>query len=161
MNSYPDIGSIEPIGSVVAAGAGAAGLVEAAFTQREDQPKDQRMGLVRDLAEDIKDQLESLAHSAASEPSPDLMAEAALRCADLANLAACNLDGLAAEEAARATAGVHLAAGTIRAFRLLAQGPGDLSEPGAAALRDLRGAGWRVDLAVRQVEALLEPAEGG
>lgn len=152
--------SSEDIRSVVMAGAGAAGILEAAFTQDEGRPTDQRIRLVRDLAKDIKDQLEVLAHSAASKQSPDLMAEAALRCADLANLAACNLDALPAKPP-QAAAGVYLAAGTIKALRLLAQGSGELPESNKAALRDLRGAEWRVDLAVQKVEELLESAGEG
>ncbi len=150
------------IRSVVAAGAGAAGLLEAACTREPETVDAPRIGLVRDLAKDIKDQLEALARFTTPEASPDLMAEAALRCADLANLAACNLDGLTAPEAARAAASVHLAAGAIRAFQLLAEGaPENPSGSGAAVLRDVRGAGWRADLAVRQAEELLEAATEG
>ncbi len=145
--------------SIVAAGAGAASLLQSACAQSRDSADVPRPALVRELATDIRDQLEALALLAASEPSPDLMAEAALRCADLANLAACNLDGLPAPEAARAAAGVHLAAGAIRAIRLLAESePDDPAGSGAAALRDVQGAGWRADLAVRQVEELLRTA---
>lgn len=149
------------IRSVVVAGAGAAGLLEAACNRESEASDNPRIGLVRDLAKDIKDQLEALAHFTAQEPSSDLIAEAALHCADLANLAACNIDGLTAAEAARAAASVHLAAGAIRALQLLAEGaPGDPSRSGAV-LRDVRGAGWRADLAVRQVEDLLGAATEG
>ena len=141
---------------VVAAGAGAAGLLEAACSRSLDQSSLPRISLVRDLANDIKEQLEALARFTA--PGPDLLAEAALRSADLANLAACNLDGLPAAEAARAAASVHLATGAIRALQLLTEAE-DFPEPSVATLRDVRGAGWRADLAIRQVEELLEAAK--
>ncbi len=140
---------------VVAAGAGAAKLLEAACERGLDSADTPRIELVRDLAEDLGDQLEALANLAVSEPSLDLVAEAALRCADLANLAACNLDGLPAPEAKRAAAGVHLASGAVRALRLLAESE-DPPEPNSAALRDVSGAGWRADLAFRQVEELMD-----
>lgn len=150
------------IRSVVAAGAGAAGLLEAACTRKPETVDAPRIGLVRNLAKDIKDQLEALARFTTPEASPDLMAEAALRCADLANLAACNLDELTAAGAARAAASVHLAAGAVRALQLLAEGaPDHPSGSDMAVLRDVRGAGWRVGLAVRQVEELLEAATEG
>ena len=150
------------IGSILAAGAGAAGLLEAACNRESEASDEPRVVLVRDLAKDIKDQLEALAHFTAQEPPSDLIAEAALHCADLANLAACNIDGLTATEAARAAASVHLAAGAIRALQLLAEGaPDDPSGYGATVLRDVRGAGWRADLAVRQVEDLLGAAMEG
>jgi hypothetical protein len=150
------------INSILAAGAGAAGLLEAACSRESEASDEPRIGLVRELAKDIKDQLEALARLTKPEPSPDFLAEAALRCADLANLAACNLDGLPAAEAARAAASVHLAAGAIRALQLLAEGaPDNPSGSEATVLRDVRGAGWRADLAVRQVEELLEAATEG
>lgn len=153
MAPYPDAHA------AVATGARAAGLLEAAFDRTLIQPDDRRMELVRDLVRDIKGQLEALAYLATPMPFPDLMAEAALRCADLASLAACNLDGLPAPDAARAGAGVHLVAGAVQALRLLSEGStGDFSETHPDTLRDTRGAGWRVNLAVRQMEEFLEAA---
>lgn len=156
MDPYPDTHA------AVSTGARAAGLLEAAFDRDHKGADDRRMELVRELARDIKDQLEALARLTTPEPPPNLMAEAALRCADLANLAACNLDGLPTPDAARAGAGVHLAAGAVQALRLLSEGnTGDFSETHPATLRDTRGAGWRVDLAVRQVEEFLQAAPEG
>lgn len=145
------------ISAAVAAGAQAAGLVQTACHGEPDSAGAPRMEVIRDLAESLRDELAALTHSTEEEPSTDLAAEAALRCADLANLAACNLDGLPPAQASRAAAGVHLAAGAARALRLLAE-----STAGSdAALRDVRGAGWRVDLAIRQTEELLEARTRG
>jgi hypothetical protein len=108
-----------------------------------------RLEAVRDLAADLERELDALARS--EEPTPDLLAEAALRCSDLATLAACNADAGLPE----AGAVVHLAAGAARALRLLVEAESDSlgSEHAENVLRDVRGVGWRVDLAVRQIEA--------
>ena len=148
------------------AGSSAAELLETACERGPDiQDQDAgRIALVRDLAGDIKDQLEGLSKSARSTPEEadlDLISETALRCADLANLAACNLDGMPVNEALRAAAGVHLAAGTVNALRLLAEGEAGDRESRAAATRDVRGAGWRADLTVRQVREFLEAIPEG
>ncbi len=148
--------------SVIATGAIAAELLETACRRAGASADAPRLEVVRDLAKSLKDELEDLAHSPEADPPPDLIAEAALRCADLANLAACNLDGLPATEAARAAAGVYLAAGAVQALRLLLEaGAEGRAEPRETVLRDVRGAGWRADLAVRQAEELLEAATEG
>lgn len=153
------------IHSLVTAGAGAARILETAC-ERGPGTGDQaaeRIALVRDLAGDIKGQLEGLAVSARSAPEEsdlDLISETALRCADLANLASCNLDGLSTNEAFRAAAAVHLAAGTVNALRLLA-GAESGDRGSHAATRDLRGAGWRADLTIRQVGEFLEAIPEG
>ena len=146
--------------SLAGTGAHAAVLLETACERglvAQDRDAD-RISLVRDLAGDIKGQLEGLAASvlsATEESVLDLISETALRCADLANLAACNLDGLPANEASRAAAGVHLAAGTVNALRLLAEAEAGEGESHPTATRDVRGAGWRTDLTVRQVGEFL------
>lgn len=101
---------------------------------------------VRELAEDLGRGLSSLPDSGTADP----LVEAALACADLATLAACNVAGLGGPSAAAAT---HLAAGAARALAELAE-----AETGAAgdayaenASRDLRSAVWKADLAVRQL----------
>lgn len=133
--------------------------MEEAFSRDPNQPDNRRASLVRDLARDIKDQLEALARSTPPEPSPNLTAEAALRCADLANLAACNLDVLPTPEAVRVGTGVRLASETVQAIQLLSESETNNSpETHPAALRDIRGSGWRVELAVRQTEEFLEAA---
>lgn len=151
--------------SLVVAGSSAAEILETAC-ERGPGAGDQaaeRIALVRDLARDTKDQLEGLSRSAGPGPEEsalDLISETAIQCADLANLAACNLDGLSTNEAFRAAAAVHLAAGTVNALRLLAEA--EAGDRGShAATRDLRGAGWRADLTVRQVEEFLEAIPEG
>lgn len=135
---------------VAATGARSAGLLgEACRRALASGGPPLRLEVVRDLAADLERELDALARS--EEPTPDLLAEAALRCSDLATLAACNADAGLPE----AGAVVHLAAGAARALRLLVEAESDSlgSEHAANVLRDVRGVGWRVDLAVRQIEA--------
>jgi hypothetical protein len=84
----------------------------------------------------------------------DSLVEAALACADLATLATCNVAALPDRDRPAATAATHLAAGAARA--LVALGEAGIGDPEDAyagnALRDLRNAGWKADLAVRQLE---------
>ena len=111
-----------------------------------------RLEVVRDLASDIERQLEALARSIGEDAcAVDLLVEATLLCADLATLAACNAREL---RAGAGTTVVHLSAGAARALGLLVEsGSQDLAEEHAEnSLRDVRGAGWRVDLAVRQLD---------
>lgn len=102
------------------------------------------------MAEDLGRVLASLS---ASE-TPDAPVEAAQACADLATLAACNLAALAEGSRPAAVAATHLAAGTTRALVALAEaGTGQADGAHAAsASRDVRSAGWKADLAVRQLE---------
>ena len=133
----------------VDAGALAAGLlVEACRPHSEDSL---RLAVVRDLALDLGHRLEILA---GEDFAADSLVEAALACADLATLAACNLPALPDGDRPLATAAVHLAAGTTRALVPLVEAEaGTLEEPYAEnTLRDARSAGWRADLAVKQVE---------
>ena len=106
--------------------------------------------MVRDLTLDLERRLEALADQ--SEEDIDSLIEAALACADLATLAACNLP--AVSDRSLATASVHLAAGTTHALiSLIESEAGVLDETHSEnALRDARSAGWRADLAVRQIE---------
>lgn len=100
---------------------------------------------------DIKNQLEALARSGEDRPLPPaLLAEGAARCADLSNLAACSVPTLPPEQSSPAVATVHLAAETARAFVALVREHASADENGYA-VRDARGAEWRVGLAVRQV----------
>jgi hypothetical protein len=112
--------------------------------------------VVRDLALGIERELDAVARSAAGDVTPDLLIEAALRCADLATLAACNA-GPALPEASTV---VQRAAGAARDLRSLAESESDQREKEHAEnlLRDARGVEWRVVLATRQVE---EPPEDG
>lgn len=127
---------------VASAGASAAELLaEACGTGNGLQAE-----TVRELAEDLGSGLSSLSDAATA----DSLVEAALACADLATLAACNVAGLGGPPAVAAT---HLAAGAARALAALAQA--EVGAPGDAyaenASRDLRSAVWKADLAVRQL----------
>jgi hypothetical protein len=130
------------------AGALAAGLlVDACQPHSEDSL---RLEVVRDLAQDLGSRLEVLA---GEDFAADSLVEAALACADLATLAACNLPAIPDRERSIATAAVHLAAGAARALIPLVESEAEtLKEPYAEnTLRDARSAGWRADLAVRQI----------
>jgi hypothetical protein len=130
------------------AGALAAGLLVDAC--RPHSENSLRLEVVRDLALDLGRRLEALAGEGfAGDP----LVEAALACADLATLAACNLPALPEGEKPLATAALHLAAGSTRALiPLIESVAGTLEEPYAEnTLKDARSAGWRADLAVGQL----------
>jgi hypothetical protein len=130
------------------AGALAAGLlVDACGPHAENSL---RLGVVRDLALDLGRRLEVLA---GEDLAADSLVESALACADLATLAACNLPALPDGDRPLAAAAVHLAGGTTRALISLVESQtGTLDEAYAEnTLRDARSAGWRADLAVRQI----------
>ena len=135
------------------AGALAASLlVESCWTTSNDAL---RLGVVRDLAMDLERRLDALARSAENPQAPDSLIEAALTCADLATLAACNLSEVPEDDGPLAAAAVQLAAGATRALVVLVEARARilLDETHAEnALRDARGALWRVDLAGRQIE---------
>jgi hypothetical protein len=135
----------------ISSGARAAGLLGEACRTLPDQSS-LRFEVVRDLASDIERQLDALARSIGEDAcAVDLLVEATLLCADLATLAACNARELGPTAG---TAVVHLSSGAARALRpLVESGSRDLAEGHAEnSLRDVRGAGWRVDLAVRQLD---------
>ncbi len=104
---------------------------------------------VRDLAKDLGRGLSSL--SAAG--TTDSLVEATLACADLATLAACNVVALPVRGRPTAAAATHLAAGAARALAALAEAEiGDPEDAHAEnVLRDAGSAGWKADLAVRQI----------
>ena len=122
-------------------------LVEACQTDPENSL---RLEVVSSLALDLGRRLETLA----GDDSAGSLVEAALACADLATLAACNLRALPGNNRPLAAAAVHLAVGTTRALIPLVElEAAVLDEPGAEnTLRDARSASWRADLAVQQVE---------
>src|SRR5215204_1876822 len=131
------------------AGALAVGLlVDACGPQAENSL---RLAVVKDLALDLGRRLEVLA---GEDFAADSLVEAALACADLAILAACNLPSLPDGDRPLATAVVHLAAGAARALIPLVESEAMTLEEAHAenTLRDARSAGWRADLAVKQVE---------
>lgn len=117
-----------------------------------------QLEVVRYLALDLKRQLSALARAAGENAPVDYLVEAALRCADLATLAACNLSELPAERVPRAAAAAHLAAGTVRALRspLEAASRGLDGDRAEYVARDALGAAWRADLAARQLDERLE-----
>jgi hypothetical protein len=102
---------------------------------------------VRSLAEDLGRGLRSPHATGTADP----LVEASLACADLATLAACNAAVLS--DRPRAVAATHLAAGAARALAALGEAEIGAQEGAYAenALRDLRSAGWKADLAVRQL----------
>ncbi len=131
-------------------GARAANLLAEAC-RSTDAP---RFEVVRELALEIGRQLDALAGLAGEEAVPDVLAEAALRCADLANLAACNAPELPPDQAPRAVVAARLAAGAVRDLRPLVEaGSGDLDAEHAGNLvRDVRSAAWRAEFAARLVD---------
>jgi hypothetical protein len=135
----------------VSAGARAAELLEEACWSALEPANSLQLEVVRDLAADIRRQLDALAGLAREDAAPDILAEAALRCADLANLAACNASKLPPERAPRALAAALLAAGAVRDLRSLVEASsGDPeAEHMENVLRDVRSAAWRAEFAGR------------
>lgn len=113
-----------------------------------------QLEVVRDLALDLERQLGALSGmEEIGEDTADRLIEAALACADLATLAACNLPKLSSDEARGACSAVHLAADAVRELsgRIEAEAA-RLEAPRAEyAAKDARSAAWRTELAVRQV----------
>lgn len=132
------------------AGALAAGLlVESCRTTSDGSLS---LEVVRDLALDLGRRLDALSHSDEAPQPSDSLVEAALACADLATLAACNLPELPEDGEPLAAAAVHLAAGAARALAVLVEARTLEGAHAENALRDARGALWRADLAVHQTE---------
>lgn len=141
---------------VAKSGAAAADLLVEACKASLESGESPRLEIVRDLAGDLKSSLQETYQPGKQDVTPDLLAEAALRCADLANLAACNVSHLNEEHKPKATAAVHLAAGTTKALGELAGATAAGLPYSGNILKDARSAGWRVDLAVRQVKELVK-----
>ena len=143
-----------------ASGRDAAGLLARACRLDLESHASPQLVVVRDLAEDLTSQLDALVHADTGDGEiSDFLAEAALRCADLANLAACSLSDLSGEAAPKAVAAVHLAAGVTRALALLAESEAESSKTlhPDYVKRDARGARWRADITVRQAEEFTNP----
>jgi hypothetical protein len=130
------------------AGALAAGLLADACGPHAENSL--RLEVVRDLAHDLGRRLEVLA---GEDFAADSLVEAALACADLATLAACNVPALPDGDRPLAAAATHLAAGAARAIITLVESEArSLNEVYAEnTLRDARSARWRADLAVGQI----------
>ena len=142
--------------SLCSAGALAAGILVEACEAGPEYVNPLQTDTIREAALDLRDQFEALSNVLAHSGGdgllpPALLAEGAVRCADLANLAACSVPALPGERSTFAVATVHLAAGTARAFEALVR-DSTSSDGTDYAFRDARGAGWRAGLAVRQVE---------
>lgn len=129
-----------------AVGTGAADLLTGACAGGGSA----QLEAVRGLARDLRRELEICS---SGEAAPDVLAEVAARCADLASLAACNVVHVPAGDVGKAVAATHLAAGAARA---LGAGVEAAGSPAGYAVRDARGTGWRARLAAWQVDELLE-----
>ncbi|MGB3635859.1 MAG: hypothetical protein WA982_17615 [Rubrobacteraceae bacterium] len=138
---------------VTRSGVLAASILESACISALKSDASLQLEVVRSLANDLKSFLEETSQTNAQGiQTSDLLAEAALRCADLANLAACNVYQLSKEHRSQAVAAVHLASGAVKAINVLAEAKVSPETPNTGhLLRDLQSAGWRADLAVRQV----------
>jgi hypothetical protein len=133
----------------VSDGVRAAGLLEEACRSSEAA----RIEVVRALALDLGCQLDALSSLVREDAAPDVLAEAAICCADLANLAACTAPDLPPDDARQAAAAARLAAGAAGSLGTLVEA-GDLGEEEHAGnlLRDVRSAAWRAGFATRLVE---------
>ena len=120
---------------------------------RSGSGEDLRLETVRGLASDLGRRLASLAETG-DDGTFGRTVEAALVCADLATLAVCNVPGLPEDRRSLGAASTHLAAGATQALVALAEaeteGPAEGSRAENAS-RDTRSAGWKADLAVRQL----------
>ncbi len=134
----------------VSAGARAAGLLEEAC--RSAAANSLQLEVVRDLALDIGRELDALAGPARENNTRDVLTEAALHCADLANLAACNAPELPPDTAPQAVAAARLAAGAVRDLRSLVEAGSPDEEHAENLLRDLRSAAWRAEFATQLVD---------
>ena len=118
-----------------------------------------RLEVVRTLARDLAEELEALA---VMNDDATATVEGALRAANVANLAACIAPELLETAATRAAAAAYLAAGAARALGSLADtAVGDAHEEPRGEYeqnlsKDARGAVWRAQLAVRQVDEFME-----
>jgi hypothetical protein len=138
----------------VSAGARAANLLEEACRSAPGSANAPRFEVVRELALDIGRQLDALAGLAREDVTPDVLAEAAICCADLANLAACNALDLPPDAAPHAAEAARLAAGAVDALGPMVEaGSGDPdTEHAGNLLRDMQSAAWRAGFAARLVE---------
>jgi ParB-like chromosome segregation protein Spo0J len=133
------------------AAAEAARLLEDAWSSASDPL---RADVVRELARSLGEEIEALADPA-GRTSPDARFEAALRAADVANLAASSLADLPDEDVVRAVAAAHLAAGAARVLVTLAEASRLDRDLARYALKDAQSAAWRARFAVRQTDEFL------
>lgn len=158
-----DEGLSKTLSPGVRTGVLAARMLEKACRDH-DTTHDERLGVylesVGDLAHSLGRELETLDGDDPGAQRGNLTVEAmlagaALRTADLANLAACTLPELPGNGSSylRVSAVVRLAVGATGSIALERR---SLGEPGNYEGRDLRGAEWRASLASGQVEAMLQ-----
>ena len=116
---------------------------------RPAPPNAARIEVVRGLALYLGRRLAALFEL--GDAAPDVLAEAAICCADLANLAACIVTDLPPEAAPRATEAALLAAAAVEALGPMVEA--DIAELEAEhaenLLRDARSARWRAGFAAR------------
>jgi hypothetical protein len=138
--------------SHVLSGASAARLLTKACEASLGGNDSFKLEVVRDLALDLERHLEGLA---SEDAPPDLLAEAAQKCADLATLAVCNAAEL--DEPRGAHEAVRLAADAAGSLSRTVEGAvPDEGERNDGVRRDVRSAAWKSSLALRQMEDLLE-----
>ena len=134
------------------AAAGAARLLEEAWANASDPS---RAEVVRELARSLGEEIEALAGLVSEAAPADARFEAALRAADVANLAASSLADLSDEDVPRAVAAACLAAGAARALVALAEASRLDGDHARYALKDAGSAAWRARFAVRQTDEFL------
>ena len=141
----------------------AARLLEDACVPGSGDPL--RLQVVRTLARDLAEELEALAvldDDTTATVDTIATVEGALRAADVANLAACIVPELLETASTEASAAAYLAAGAVRALGILADtAVGDAREEPHGEYeqnlsKDARGAVWRAQLTVRQVDEFME-----
>jgi hypothetical protein len=136
------------------AAAEAARLLEEAWSSASDPL---RAEVVCELARSLGEEIDALADPAGRTSHSDARFEAALRAADVANLAASSLADLSDEDVSRAVAAAFLAAGAARALVALAEAEASQLDGDHAryALKDAGSAVWRARFAVRQTDEFL------
>ncbi|CAN5901331.1 hypothetical protein BH23ACT11_BH23ACT11_20920 [soil metagenome] len=137
--------------TLVEAGILAAKLLEHACVSALESLHSLQLETVRELAGDLNSSLREMSRTNSEVDSPaELLTETALRCADLANLAACNIRQLPVTVQPDAVASVYLAAGTVKACGAMVEmRENPTTGLNDYILRDIRSATWRADLAVR------------
>ena len=144
----------DPISDGVRAAALFKEACRSAQGSAQGSPEAPRIEVVRELALDLGRQLDALSDLAREDATPDVLAEAAICCADLANLAACNAPDLPPDAAPRVTEAARLAAGAVGALAPIVESRSEDLDARHAEnlLRDVRSAGWRATFAARIAE---------
>ncbi|HET7478049.1 MAG TPA: hypothetical protein VFJ72_00895 [Rubrobacteraceae bacterium] len=150
-DSQPEASAHSSAHSFVTDGVRAAGALEEACRRSLEETQSLHLEVVRDLAADLRRQLDALSGMVEERAEPRV--DAALACADLATLAACNVIQMPPAEARTVANAVHIAAGAAHSLSGTAE---NISKDEAEYLaRDARGARWKADLASRQADEFL------